>query len=182
MSAAREVFLEDQSIHAVRVIAGKSAHNVVTMTLVKGESRDVIDRSFQFGRETTTGSQTLLSGIQQQRSNSVSSRRSKYIDCNDVTGSSVVRFGHDKSDSVAAIMLHRIVRPSCRTSLVCAYVHTLGDERERSGAAHISAEFGARIRNAGRKTGLVNAPKGLKIAGPKITNLESLNSTRHAPL
>ena len=170
-----QTFLEDQGVEAVRVVAGEGFGNTVDVAFVEGQGRDVVDGGFEFDDAAGGGAEAIFGGFEQERSDAEAAGGGDYVDGDNVAAPMVCGLGHyEASDSDVTGRDHFRLPAFAFPRL---WARRNRDQGEGCGAAHVEAQFRARIGNSRRKTSLVNAPEGVEIFVLEIANGEG-----HGPL
>lgn len=173
--------MQDQRIHAIRVIARQRLDHRVAVTFIERQCGKIIDRGFQLDQTATGSAQAFFRAVQQQRSNAMTPSSGYNIDRDDVTNSTFDLSNDEPGNAAIGV---RVVRRSAGRmirsrstpgSFLRIFVlprGAQGYQAKRRLPPEVNLQLGPRIRDSRRKTFLVNPPKGVEIGGLEVTDLE----------
>lgn len=155
VAALPQAFLQQQGINSVRIVARNCPRNAVAVSFVKGESCNVVHGGFQASDTTSQNPEFGLGILEKCRSNSLPSSALPHIDGDDMANPAAARLPNQKAQNWA---WHGTSRAGF-----------FGNDRERMRPPNETFQLKLGVRNAGRKTGLINFPQDAEIFRPVST-------------
>lgn len=165
-----QILFEQQCIHSVRVITWNALNHGVAMTFVERERGNVVHSRLQADRGATGCTELLLRRIEQGRSNPKPAAALPDVNRDDMTPAASRTVSDQETEhfrglkNLLILVWNGLLIASC----------LLGHQRKRRSVADIGFQFKLRVRNPGRKTGLVNFPQPAEIFRPISADCESL--------
>jgi len=163
-----QIFFEQQRIHSVRVITWNALNHGVAMTFVKRERGNIVHRRFQADHGAMCCAELLFRRIEQRRSNPKPAAVLPDVNRDDMASAASRTVSNQKTKHFR-----------CLGSLLLALNRALsaprllGNQRKRRRMADIGFQFKLRVRNPGRKTGLVDFPQAAEIFWPVSADCKS---------
>ena len=164
-----QILFEQQCIHSVRVITGNALNHGVAMTFVERERGNIVHRRFQADHGAVGCAELLFRRIEQRRSNPKPAAVLPDVNRDDMTPAASRTVSNQETEDFRR--LNSLLLP-LNSSLSAPRL--LGHQRKRRSVADIGFQFKLRVRNPGRKTGLVNFPQPAEIFRPISADCESL--------
>ena len=157
-----QILFEQQCIHSVRVITGNALNHGVAMTFVERERGNIVHRRFQADHGAMGCAELLFRRIEQRRSNPKPAAAFPDVNRDDMTPAASRTVSNQKPEHFRGLKsLFSLVRNGPLSA-----PRLLGHQRKRRWMADIGFQFKLRVRNPGRKTGLVDFPQAAEIFWP----------------